>query len=256
VTTEQLIERAQKGQAAEERFQAAAKEAKENAAAIASHEDLRAVIMEGDIDALRRIGVAHGIPEDEIERIAARSMGGEKESDENVVEQYDREIQGQGTRSREGEPGPVSYDRLAPDIQRALRNVEQGRMEKIVREAIDSDKDLAYNIGRHSTEGQSAIRAMVDEKIRGRLASYGGDFGDGTHILAEILPEVKAHLQALGIPGARGPVGLGQSPGGGDTEVYPRKKPDHVSSQEGDAFEQNILETLAYHQSKAEEGRS
>lgn len=255
-TTAQLIEKAQKGQAAEEKFQEAAQERKGNARATAIEEDLQIVIDGGEdaADAFRRIGEAYKVPADHMEKLVAQSFGGNEESDEDVVDQYSREIQ--GTRSRDGDKEVVSYDRLSPDVQRALRKVEQGRMEEIVRKTLDKDENLSYNIGQHTPEGQRAIRQYVDEKIRGRLAAYGGDFGDGSRILAEVLPEVREHLQALGTPGTRGSMGLGPSPGGGDTEVYPKQKPDHVSSTEGDAYEQNILETMAYHQARAEQGRS
>ncbi len=101
-------------------------------------------------------------------------------------------------------------------------------------------------------EGKKAIRRFVDEKIGGRLDQYGGDFGDGTRILAEVLPEVREHLQALGTPGKRTNAGLGHAPGGGDTEIYPKQKPDHVPSTDGDRFDQNVLETIAYHQAQGE----
>ncbi len=256
-TTQQLIDRAQKEQAADEKFQQASQKEKEIATAINLQEDLEMIFKEGDIDAFRRLGAKMGVPGDQVESIAAKTFGDQtgEDDDEDVVDSYDREVR-QGTRSREENQGPVNYDRLSPDIQRALRTVESARIGDIVKNALDNDKDLSYNIEQYDAKGRSAIRDLVDEKIRGRLASYGGDFGDGNRILAEVLPEIREHLQALGKPGSRSPLGLGHAPGGGDTEVYPRQKPDHVSSVEGDAFEQNILETMAYHQAQAERGRS
>ncbi|KKK77167.1 hypothetical protein LCGC14_2856320, partial [marine sediment metagenome] len=66
------------------------------------------------------------------------------------------------------------------------------------------------------------------------------------------VPEKKGNLQNLYYfiyhPGV-----LDQN--GGDTEVYPTKKPDHVPSGEGDAFDQHILETMNFHQVQAERGK-
>lgn len=264
VTTAQLIEMAQKGTAASEKFEEAATTRKENATAIAVYEDLQTFFEEGDVDAFQRIGAQMGVPADQVAKVAADTFGtgsdsgdgNTEEDDRHVVDDYDREIQGRDTRSRDQNQGPIDYSRLAPDVQRALRIVEQQRMEKIVQSALDSDEAISYNMGRHSPEGQSAIRKYVDEKIRGRLASFQGDFGDGTRILAEVLPEVRDHLQALGSPRSLGPMGLGPSPGGGDSEVYPTQKPDHVPSTEGDAFDQHILETMGHYQAQAERGRS
>lgn len=255
-----LIAEAQTGAAGREAFQQAATTRKENARALAIEEDMKAVFEDGDIDAFRRIGAQYGIPGDEVEAIAQRTFAGQEDEgddeDEDVVNEYFEQSQGQPTRSRPATPERVDYSKLSPDVQRVLREAEKTRIDGIVKNALDKDEIIAYNMDAQSPEGRSAIRDYVDEKIRGRLDSFAGDFGDGTRILADVLPEIRAHLQALGTPGKRTHTGLGHAPGGGDTEVYPTKLPDHVPSTEGDAFEQNILETMAYHQSQAERGKT
>ncbi len=219
------------------------------------------VFKDGDIDAFRRLGAQYGVPGDEVERIAARTFsnqdeGEDEDSDEEVVKSYLKEEAAAAAKTRSHLEGPIDYSKLSPDVQRVLREAEKTRIDGIVQNALDKDEVIAYNINAQTPEGRRAIRDYVDEKIRGRLDSFNGDFGDGSRILAEVLPEIKTHLQALGTPGKRTYTGLGHAPGGGDTEVYPTKLPDHVSSTEGDAFEQNVLETMIYHQSKAEEGRA
>ncbi len=258
-TMEKLIAEAQTGAAGREKFEEAAAMRKENNKAVALQEDLELVFNEGDIDAFRRLGASMGVPGDEVEEVAQKTFGegSEDDEDEDVVNSYFEESSqnaDKGTRSRE--TGPVDYSRLSPDIQRVLRGAEKVRIDEIVQSALDKDEKIAYNMEAHTPEGRVAIRRFVDEKISGRLTSFGGDFGDGTRILAEVLPEIREHLQALGIPGQRTHTGLGQAPGGGDTEVHPKQLPDHVPSTEGDAFEQNVLETMAYHQSQAERGKS
>lgn len=252
---DKLISEAQTSAAGREKFAEAAVIRKDASKAIAIQEDMEAVFKEGDIDAFRRIGAAYGIPGDEVEKIAQRAFSGE--NDEDVVDEYFKEsvenAKNQDTRSRSTDK--VDYSRLSPDIQRALRGVENTRINGIVQKALDKDEKIAYNMEQQSPEGRTAIRQYVDEKIGGRLASFGGDFGDGTRILAEVLPEIREHLQALGTPGNKTTMGLGHAPGGGDTEVHPRQKPDHVASTEGDAWEQNMLETMQYHQQQAERGK-
>jgi len=256
VTTAQLIEMAQKGQAAEQRFQEAASLRKENAEAITLREDLKSVFDDGDADAFRRLGASMGVPLDQVEEITQRTFGEDNDDDGDVVESYERELESRNpSASHPAAPSVIDYSHLSPDVQRALREVETRRIEKIVNTALDSDEVVRYNMDRYDDKGQNAIRQFVDEKIRGRLDAHGGDFGDGTRILAEILPEIRDHLQALGTPNARNSMSLGNAPGGSNADVYPTKKPDHVSSQSGDAFEQNILETMMFHQRNAESGR-
>lgn len=258
-TLEKLTSEAQTAAAGREAFQDAAKTRKENAKAIAIQEDLEMVFKDNDIDAFRRLGAQYGVPGDEVELIAARAFGTDEDNDTEdgkVVDTYRKDEEAGKDKTRSRPEGPVDYSKLSPDLQRVLREAEKTRIDKKVTDALDKDEIIAYNMNAQTPEGRQAIRDYVDEKIRGRLNSFNGDFGDGTRILAEVLPEIKAHLQALGTPGKRTHTGLGHAPGGGDTEVYPSKMPDHVPSTEGDAFEQNILETMAFHQAQAERGKS
>lgn len=258
-TLDKLVAEAQISAAGREKFQEAAEVRKEASKALAIQEDLEMVFKDGDIDAFRRLGAQYGVPGDEVEEIAARTFGtqeGEDDDDEDVVNSYLKEEAASTARTRSRSEEPVDYSKLSPDVQRVLREAEKTRIDGIVKSALDKDETIAYNMEAQTPEGRRAIRDYVDEKIRGRLDSFNGDFGDGSRILAEVLPEIKSHLQALGTPGKRTHTGLGQAPGGGDTEVYPTKLPDHVPSTEGDAFEQNVLETMAFHQAQAERGRS
>jgi len=261
-TMDKLVAEAQTGAAGREAFQDAAAQRKENAKALAIQEDLEQVFQGGDdaVDAFRRLGAQYGVPGDQVEQIAARTFNTGDEEDEddddNAVQSYlKEEAAAKAAKTRSRPDGPVDYSRLSPDVQRVLRGAEKVRIDEIVKNALDKDETIAYNMDAQTPEGRQAIRDYVDEKIRGRLDSFNGDFGDGSRILAEVLPEIKTHLQALGTPGKRTHTGLGHAPGGGDTEVYPTKLPDHVPSTEGDAFEQNILETMAYHQAQAERGK-
>ena len=257
-TLEKLTAEAQTGAAGREAFQSAADQRKENARAIANDEDLKMVFENGDVDAFRRLGAQYGVPGDQVEEIARRTFNTDEDEDddEDVVETYRQEKTGRQTQARSRPDQPVGYGNLSPDVQRVLRESEKARIDVIVKSALDKDEIIAYNMDAQTPEGRGAIRQYVDEKIRGRLDSYAGDFGDGSRILADVLPEIRTHLQALGTPGKRTHTGLGHAPGGGDTEVYPTKLPDHVPSTEGDAFEQNVLETMAFHQNQAERGKS
>lgn len=259
-TYEKLVKEAQTSAAGRKAFQDASEMRKENVRSAAIDEDLRAVFEDGDEDAFRRVGAAYDIPQGEIDEAVQNAFvddGGSDDKDGDVVNDYLKEAAGAGKdTSRSRQPtGPVSYGDMAPDVQRALRGVESARMEKIIDQALDNDEAIAYNMKAHTPEGRAAIRSLVDEKIKGRLASYGGDFGDGTRILQEVLPEIKGLLDAVGTPGQQTNMGLGASPGGGSTAGHPPKKPDHVSSTEGDAWEQHILDDMVYRHDKAQRGQ-
>jgi len=247
VTTEELVKRAQKGWNADATTQAAAEMQKTAAGALAIQEDLAAA-KDGDIDAFRRIGVTLGLSAEDVEVVAQRTFA--EEEDEDIVDSYLNDSSGNSRGSQK--KGPIDVSQLAPDLQRALFIVEEGRMKGIIDSALDKDQEIAYNMKERSPEGQTAIRKFVAEKIQGRLEANGGDFGDGTRILSEILPEVKVHLKALGTPGQRTHAGLGSSPSASAGGVHPTELPDHVPSTAGEDWNQHILDTLKYHQGQDE----
>jgi len=258
VTEEELVRRAQIGWNGERLAQEAAEIRKDASKSIAADEDMRAVFEDNDVDAFRRLGAKYGVESAQVEAIAKRSFedsGAEDDEDEDIVEDYYTESRA-GKVARSQEDSQVSYQDLSPDVQRVVQKVEKERIDEIVNNALDNDEEIAYNMEARDDKGRVAIRTYVDDKIQGRLQAFGGDFGDGTRILGEILPELREHLQALGTPGQRTQMGLGQAPGGGDTEIYPRKLPDHVSSTEGEDFEQHIFDTMKYHQGQAERGKN
>lgn len=254
---DRLIAEAQQGAAGRAKFQEASEMRKQNAASIAIHEDLHEFIQSEDEDAFRRLGARMGVPASTVEDTLERFRPRDDDDDDDPVESYRDQVRASRGKAPVKTNDPIGYGQFTPDVQLVLREAERTRIEGIVGGALDKDEDIRYNMEAHSPEGRAAIRRFVDEKIRGRLDSdvYRGQFGDGTRILSEVIPEIRDHLKALGTPGKRTTTGLGQAPGGGDTEVYPSRLPDYVPSSEGDSYEQNILDTLRYHQSQAERGR-
>jgi hypothetical protein len=238
VTTEKLIEMAQKGWNADARTQAASEREKKAEAALSLQAEIDEVMESEDPDAFRRLGERLQVPQDQVEEIVNQYWEGEDE--EGEVQPVD---------------GPVGIDRLAPDVQRALQLVERNRIGEIVKAALDNDETVRYNMEQRDAKGQQAIRDFVNDKVRGRLVESNGDFGDGSRILREILPEVRQHLEALGIPQKPNTLGFGPAPGGGDTEVYPDKRPDYVPSTEGADFEEHITETLRFNAAQIERSK-
>lgn len=256
-TIEKLTTEAQTGAAGREKFQEAAEMRKETAKAVAIQEDLAQVFKEGDIDAFRRLGAAYGVPGDQVEAIAQKTFGSQDDDEAIVNDSFENSSQADQQATRSRKERPVDYSQLSPDVQRVVRLGEKARVSEIVTAALDSDEFIAYNMKAQTPEGAKAIRLYVDEKINGRLNQVGGDFGDnGARILAEVIPEVRDHLRALGTPGQRTRMGLGQAPGGGDTEVHPAKRPAHVPSTEGDAFDQNVLEDMEWAHNRVRQGET
>lgn len=247
-TYEQRAELIQKAAAADEKFREAALMRKEAESASVLRSDLEAIIQDGDVDAFRRMGAAMGLPGHEVEAAAAKIWGDgsddEFEEEEEVVRQPARR-----------QDGKVDFAQLPHDVQRLLIKQEKDRITGIIHGTLDKNEKIRYNMEQYDEKGREQIKALVEEKVRGRLNSTNGDFGDGTHILREVLPEVESLLEALAssrrqLPG----LSMGAAPSGGDLQVYPKKRPDHVRSTSG-GWEENILQHLAYNMANAQQGQ-
>lgn len=266
VTPEQKTALAQKGAAADEKFQDAATQRKEAEAAIQLKDDFEILKETGDINAFRRIGAQMGLPGDQVEEAARIVYEGvsQEEDPDDENRHWDKREAGRGAGppvdgekllaqiKAEMEGREVGYDNLSEDVKTALLHVEEKRINEIVEKALDTDEVIRYYMNSYDDRGKEAIRLMVDEKIRGRLDSSDGSFGDGARILREVVPEVRTHLEAVGTPSRTTPqMGLGPAPGGTGNQVYPTKPPDHVPSTET-GFEDHITQTLAHNLAKGQ----
>ena len=277
VTQDELVRRAQKGGSADSRFQEAAAKSKETEAAIAFKADMDLLAETGDIGAFRRAGAAMNLTGDEIEEAARivyehaenENSPGEDRFDENTLYEPKQNPGEQGTMVQrmaflEAELGKTKalltgsnrtgFADLDPALQTVVVDVEQRRVDRIIQNALDSDEVIAYYMNSYDDKGRQAIRDMIDEKVRGRLDASDGSFGDGTRILREVVPEVKATLEALGTPNRLTPqLGFGPALGGQGANIYPTKEPDHVASTEA-GFEEHIQEVLQHNVYKASQG--
>lgn len=236
----------QKGLAADERFREAADLRKQAEQGMALRTDLEQIIKEGDVDAFRRMGATMGIPATEVEA-AAQKIWGDGSEDDEWEDREERPLSTQRTIKEKVQDGPVPFNKLDPQVQRLLLRQEKARIDEIIGNALDKNETVRYNMEQYDSDGQKAIRQLVEEKVRGRLSATNGDFGDGSQILPEVLREIEATLKALGSSRrSLSPLGMGPAPGGGDPGIYPKKKPDHVSSRTG-AFEDSIQQTIEYH---------
>lgn len=245
VTTAQLKTMAQKNWNADVVTQEARETQKQYEEDHRLAEDLRAVIADGDVDAFRRMGLAAGVRGQELEDIVAQTFGDGEEEDEAPPQ---REAAPRNSR--------VGVNDFTPDVQRVLLRAEKAYIDQTVTHALDSSEKIRYNMEQYDEKGRAAIRELVNEKVRTRLADTNGDFGDGRFILPGVLKDVETLLEAMNSPTRKvSPLGMGPAPGGDGLEIYPKKLPDHVPSTNSGQFEQNVLETLAYHQANANRSR-
>jgi hypothetical protein len=265
---DEIVKLAQKGAAADQKFQEVAAQLKAASKDKVIVEDIRKMMQEGDIEAFRRVGAAFNIPGDQVEETAEsikdyleiiEAGGNPDEPDDSGAGYTGDDVGAQVAMTRrmsdleaavkQLSTGEVKYGKLAPDVQRALRIVEADRINKNIKSALDKDETIGYYMKVFDEAGQTAVRELVDTLVKTKLQAAGGDFGDdGAEIFKEVLPIVRKTVEGVAkAQRAIPPMGFGPSPGGGnDVEVYPRKKPQYIPSSKP-GFEQNVLEEMAFH---------
>jgi hypothetical protein len=257
VTLEKAKELAQKGVAAEKRFQEAAQMRKEAERGVRVTELLKKVTEEHDLDSFRELCKESGLNEEQTEQAIAVGWqeegeevdtGPEPDDTKGVLAELKKSIEASQRRK-------LKYDDLDTDLKRAFEDMESGRISKIVQNSLDKHPKIGYYMRTLDDKGQKAIRDMIHDGIQGRLDEVGGDFGDGSQVLPQVLSKVSERLEALGSPErTTPPTGLGPSPGVGTSGSLPEKAPEHVSSSEA-GFEQHILEMIVHNARKAESGK-
>jgi hypothetical protein len=267
ISEDELVKLAQKGAAADHKFQEVAAQLKEAGRDKAIVEDLRKMMENGDMEAFRRVGAAFNIPGNQVEETAESikdyleivQSDGEEDDEADPTQDVGaqtalaRRLTDLETALKQISTGEVKYGKLAPDVQRALRIVESERIDKNIRAALDKDETISYYMKVFDESGQQAVRKLVDTLVKTKLKAAGGDFGDdGAEIFKDVLPLVRETVEGVAkAQRAIPPMGFGPSPGGGnDVDVYPRKKPQYVPSGKP-GFEQNILDEMAYHLANA-----
>jgi len=243
----------QKGLAADDKFREASEMRKEAEQGIRLQHDLEQIIQAGDVDAFRRMGAAMGIPAPDVEE-AAQKVWGDGSEDEEWEDRSQRPSNrvNLSTPKARNSKTQVDFDSLDAPTKRLLVRAEKQRIDEIIGLGLDTSEIIRYNMKEYDEDGKKAIRELVEDKVRGRLPAFGGDFGDGSAILPGIIKDVEATLKALGSQRRSiSPLSMGSSPGGGDLGVYPTKKPDHVSSQDA-GFESHIAEQLAFNMAQAQ----
>lgn len=251
VPIEELIKLAQKGMAADARFQEVAGKEKRLAELEAQDSDFK-LMQDGDLDAFRRLGAAAGIPGDYVEE-AARAVFenyGDTEEYEEEEEEVDPVTEWRQQRQR-GEPRTVGYGDLDPEMRELTYGLVKERTANMIQAGLDNDKVIGYYMKNAKPEHVKAVRDMADELLKGRLALTKGDFTKMGELVPEMVNRLRPLVESFSATRQTNPIGLGGAPGDGIGNAPPTKQPDHVPSFAGiNAMGTHLNECIAYEMAK------
>lgn len=242
----EIAKLAQKGLAADQKWQEAASARKEAEPALAFQADFKKMA-EGDVEAYKRVCKAGGCSDQEIEE-ALQVWGsygqGDDEGEEPIWD--DGEDEDETSKGKTATPSQVGFGNLSEELQDVLLDAEVVRQEKILGKALDKDEVIGYYMKKLDPERKAALVGGIRDQIKGRLKA-GERFGRDGKLLQEILPPIRNILKAaVGEQRSVPPVGLGPHYGGPSLDVHPSKKPERANSNDQTSFEDFVTQRLAW----------
>ncbi len=237
LTTEELVAFAQKGAAADERFQEAAKVRAEAAATKAEAEkamkivhDLQALNSAPELDEVgfRNLAKDLGVKDEAIEQMLA-----ELQEESEPVKKKEKVV----AKTNNQLPQPVGYKGLDPELQSFFKEVMGKIWDEDVRKSLDTDQVLKYNIEKGGPEARNVLLDSTRDVIRRRVLEDPASASDRTRLINEAIQEVRSTVKKFGILNKPDvPPGFGPAPLTGSHTLYPKTEPKRVdASQAGHA---------------------
>lgn len=160
-----------------------------------------------------------------LEQLGARSSPEEVEETEEDDE--DVSVEPPSVSPRAVPPRQVRVEDMDPSARKALATVHNQLMVRSIKEAIDSDQELGYNLKALTVAGRASFDRLVKREISGILDQAGADFDYDWETTAK--SAVRAAKNFLGPLMERRPSMLGApgSPGSGDSRTL--EEPVRVS---------------------------
>ena len=229
LTTEQLIERAQKGTAAEKRMQEADQIKKEAAGNAAVVDAMRRLEQEqwNETD-FRLIASAAGMPIDRQNEVVA---------DYHAAAQRAQNAGNQQPPTTQHKETPVGYQNLDPTMQRVQSEVYWDLVDRKTQDVIANDEVLSKLTG----DKAEKVQALVREKVRTR----SGNSTVRPEVITRSVEEVRGLVNDLGTnQDGSLPPGVGKAPSV-DRKIGNTEPPKRVSM--GDAgWDENFVERLQH----------
>lgn len=239
-TLEELAVLAQKGAAADERFQEAARMRQEAESALAVVDNLKSLSSDWNEEAFRKVAQGLGMNAADTEEAIAAARANASTTGRNDADPGVRQTVNPST-----PPKKVTYGDLDPTIQRELVDLAQSRQEKLIQAALEKDEVLKYDVN-SSPQRRKAIADQALKLYRGRVIAAGGRVGDGAQVLQEVLQDMRQFREVFGTPEHPTPgPGLGPAPTGGRSDIYPTTEPKRVSVTDP-GFEDYVSKKLAF----------
>ena len=159
------------------------------------------------------------------------------------------------SKRRKAVPEVVDFQNLSPAIQAVLVRQIARETNTILHNSLDTDTEIGYTMKQLPESSRKAVQGLAEELVKGRLAISGKAFGDGTHVLGAVMPQVRQFAKALATPKkSTSNTGLGPSPDAPNPD-YPTDEPKHVSAAGGmRRWVDHIAQQVAYNFGKTDKG--
>jgi len=149
--------------------------------------------------------------------------------------------------------GPVRYADMEPGMQKAIAAVHNHQLEMAVTAAIDSDKDLSYNMAGLGPKAREAVVATVKDFMERQIGAEGSKFDfNWNRVAKSAFAQARSRIEPFfERPTPRAGMGPGQ--GGEHYMARQIKEPQRVPAYaDANDYQAYIAQKLAYNQALAE----
>lgn len=232
---------AQKGAAADGKFQDAARMRAEAEDATRVVQGLQLLNQKWDDDVFRQVAKGLHMSEDEIEATL--------ESVRTPANPSPNGNPGNIGRGQAPAPAnsPVGFNQLDDELKTALAEVTQTVLwERDIQNSLVKDEVLGYNIKEKGSAAADKLSGLAKGIIRRRLLENPQAGSNRTQLINETVAELRTLVKDVGtLTNPIPPSGLGPAPMSGRTEIYPTQKPKRPEAISGDHAD-FIADTIGY----------
>ncbi len=149
--------------------------------------------------------------------------------------------------------GPVRYSEVEPGMQKAIAAVHNHMMEESVKQALDSDENLSYNMKVLGAKARESVVSILKDQMERQIEAEGDNFDYNWARVAQAALKKAVPIVAPFFERPTPVAGMGPGSGSDSFVAQPMKKPERVPAYaDAEDHAAYIAQIMAYNANVAE----
>jgi len=149
--------------------------------------------------------------------------------------------------------GPVRYSEVEPGMQKAIAAVHNHMMEESVKQALDSDESLSYNMKVLGAKARESVVSILKDQMERQIEAEGDNFDYNWARVAQAALKKAVPIVAPFFERPTPVAGMGPGRGSDSFVAQPAKEPTRVPAYaDAEDYAAYIAQKMAFNASAAE----